>query len=54
MSAMMAKAVVKSPAEPNPCKARNRMSCTALCASPHKSEPSRKMLMAVISTGLRP
>ena len=53
-SATMAKADVNSDAEPRPCTARERISCVALTASPHSSEPSRKMTMPASSTFRRP
>lgn len=60
---MIAKAVVNNAPPPMPCMARNTISCTMPGTPrmvpnspeiPDSHEPARKMVMPVISTGLRP
>ena len=53
-SATTANALVNSDAEPMPWTARNKISCSVDCASPHSTEPSRKIIMPASKIGLRP
>jgi|GEM_PF-5762664 len=53
-SAMTANALVNSDAEPTPCTARKRMSCSVVWARPHSAEPAMKTRMPDTSTRLRP
>jgi hypothetical protein len=46
--------VTINPPPPRPCSARKAISDVMFHASPHNAEPTRKITIAVCSTGLRP
>ena len=54
MSPTTAIVVTIRPPPPIPCTARNAISWPMSCASPHSTEPMRKITIAVCSTILRP
>ena len=54
MSARIAWAPTISPPAPSPWSARKRISWIIVCESPESIEPTRKITIAAMKTGLRP